>query len=94
MTVTFDYASTIATARKIRVLADEARSLANGKYKDTINGIDKQWDGAASSKFIASCETAREELLKRAGYMTTLAERLETIAAYIRDVEQAVKNLI
>jgi uncharacterized protein YukE len=84
----------MTTARKIRELATEVNALANGKYKETINGIDKQWDGTASTKFVASCETARAELLKRAGYMTTLADRIETIAAYIRDVEQAVKNLI
>jgi hypothetical protein len=88
VTWNFNYNQTIEQAKRIETIAEDMRSLANGRLENAYDSIDAAWDGETSAIFLRHCGQTKAGLLERAGQLITLAGRMREVARILKEAEE------
>lgn len=92
MSLEFDYHGTMQQAKKLKNSADELKRLVRNRYYPLLEDIGTAWEGDAAVIFMSGCRNRAEELMRQAGQLDDLADRLIQIAHQIREAEQQAQS--
>ena len=86
-TIIFNYNKAIQQADNLLEVSKDIRKIATGKLNDSIQTIDKNWDGENSKKFLTKSKRLKEKVEDSADDIKSIAEAIKTIAKSVYDAE-------
>lgn len=86
-TIQFNYNKAIQQANSLMDISNDIRKIATDKLNDSIQAIDKNWDGANSKKFIAKSKKLKDEVEDSANDIRKISDAIKKMAKEIYDAE-------
>jgi len=86
-TIQFNYEQAIRQANDLLDISKEVKKLADNKLTDSIQTIDRNWDGENSKKFIKKGNTLKGKIEDSAEDLQKVSESIKQMAKKIYDAE-------
>lgn len=90
-TIEFNYSKAIQQANDLLEISKDIRKIATSKLNDSIQTIDKNWDGENSKKFLTKGKRLKEKIEDSADDIKSASEAIKKMAKAIYDAE--MKNI-
>lgn len=88
-TIIFNYNKAVQQANSLMEISNDIRKVATDKLEDSIQVIDKNWDGESSKKFIAKEKKLKSKVEDSAKDIESISGAIKRIAKEIYDAEMA-----
>lgn len=86
-TIEFNYNKALEQADNLLEISQNIKELATGKLNDSIQAINKNWDGENSKKFIKKSNKLKDKMEDSAKDIKQISEAIKTMAKAIYDAE-------
>ena len=86
-TIQFNYEKAIRQANDLQDISKEIKKLAENKLTDSLQTIDKNWDGDNSKKFIKKGNTLKGKIEDSAEDLQKVSTSIRQMAKKIYDAE-------
>ncbi len=86
-TIQFNYNKALQQADSLLNISNDIRKIATDKLNDSIQAIDKNWDGENSKKFLAKSKTLKDQIEDSADDIRKISDAIKKMAKEIYDAE-------
>ena len=86
-TIVFNYNKALQQANNLLEISNDIRKIATDKLEDSIQTIDKNWDGENSKKFINKNKKLQEKMKDSADDIKQISTAIKKMAKQIYDAE-------
>lgn len=86
-TIVFNYNKAIQQADNLLEISKDVRKIATNKLNDSIQTIDKNWDGENSKKFLTKSRRLKDKIEDSADDIKLVSESIKKMAKAIYDAE-------
>ena len=86
-TIQFNYNKAIKQADDLLDISKEVKKISENKLADSLEKIDKNWDGENSKKFIKKGNTLKGKIEDSADDLKKVSESIKQMAKKIYDAE-------
>lgn len=85
--ILFNYQNAMKQAKELKGISSKLKKLSDSQFDDTINKIDRSWDGESSTKFVQKGKKLKGKMDDSAKDLESIAGTIETIATNIYKAE-------
>lgn len=86
-TIQFNYNKALQQADSLLNISNDIRKIATDKLNDSIQAIDKNWDGENSKKFLAKSKKLKDQVEDSADDIRRISDAIKKMAKEIYDAE-------
>ncbi len=86
-TIQFNYNKALQQANSLLNISNDIRKIATDKLDDSIQAIDKNWDGENSKKFITKSKKLKDQVEDSADDIRRISDAIKKMAKEIYDAE-------